>query len=180
MTPTATGTPATAENPPRRADYPRSGDVHLQCSGTNYSLACIGPAHQLARYSVRLPRIGQTVHGKLFLHELMGLTGMEISFGLLPAQSSFPFYHKHTQNEEVYLFLQGTGEFQVDGQVMPIHEGTAVRIAPDGVRCFRNTCDQPMFYVVIQAKAGSLEQWTGSDGIGVPGEVQWPPAAPTA
>jgi hypothetical protein len=31
-----------------------------------------------------------------------------------------------------------------------------------------------MFYVVIQAKAGSLEQWTGTDGVGVPGEVKWP------
>ncbi len=102
---------------------------------------------------------------------------MEISFGLLPANTSFPFYHKHQQNEEVYLFLSGRGQFQVDGEVMDISEGSAVRVSPAGVRAFCNMSDDAMFYVVIQAKEGSLEQWTGTDGIGVPGQVQWPTTA---
>ena len=70
--------------------------------------------------------------------------------------------------------LRGKGEFQVDGRVIRVHEGTAVRVAPAGVRAFRNTGDDGLFYVVVQAKAGTLSQWTGSDGSGVPGEVTWP------
>lgn len=159
---------------PRVANFPRTGEPHHGSSGANYSMTCVGPFAELTRYGVRHPVIGQTIHGKVFLQELLGLTGMEISCGLLPPHASIPFFHKHQQNEEVYLFLNGEGQFQVDGQVMPISAGTAVRVSPDGVRACRNTSDEVMQYLVIQAKAGSLEQWTGTDGIGVPGEVTWP------
>jgi mannose-6-phosphate isomerase-like protein (cupin superfamily) len=161
---------------PRPANFPRQGDVHEQLRGPNFSLARIGKPSELARYGVRHPALRDTVRGKLFLKEVLDLTALEISYGLLPPQRSIPFYHKHQQNEEVYLFLSGAGDFQVDGQVVAIEEGTAVRVAPDGVRAWRNTSDEPMFYIVIQAKSGSLQQWTGSDGLGVPGEVQWPAA----
>lgn len=30
-----------------------------------------------------------------------------------------PFYHTHRLNEEIYLFLKGVGEFQIDGKVLP-------------------------------------------------------------
>lgn len=158
---------------PRSPNFPQQAAVHEKLSGQNFALARIGATHELMRYGVLHPRLKQTIAGKVFLHELLGLSGLEISFGLMPANTSVPFYHKHQQNEEVYLFLSGAGEFQVDGQVVPITEGTAIKVSPEGVRAFRNTSDQDMFYIVIQAKAGSLEQWTGTDGVGVPGEVQW-------
>jgi mannose-6-phosphate isomerase-like protein (cupin superfamily) len=161
---------------PRPANFPRQGEVHEQLRGPNFTLARIGKPIDLTRYGVRHPALPDTIRGKLFLKEVLDLTAMEISYGLIPPQRSIPFYHKHQQNEEVYLFLSGAGDFQVDGQAVAIEEGTAVRVAPEGVRACRNTSDEPMFYIVIQAKSGSLEQWTGSDGVGVPGEVQWPAA----
>ncbi len=170
---------STAANPstndkPRPSNFPQLADVHERLTGANFSLAQVGAADDLHRYGVCHPAIGATIRGKVFLKEVLDLTAMEISFGLIPPQTSIPFYHKHKQNEEVYLFLRGEGQFQVDGQTMPVREGTVVRVAPDGVRCARNTSDQDMFYVVIQAKSGSLEQWTGSDGVGVKDEVKWP------
>jgi mannose-6-phosphate isomerase-like protein (cupin superfamily) len=161
---------------PRRADFPQRADVHELRTGLNFSMAHVGGPDGLARYGVRHPAVGQTIPGKVFLHETLGLTAMEISFGILPPQTSIPFFHKHKQNEEVYLFINGEGQFRVDDDIMPIREGTAVRVAPDGVRSCRNTSDTPMFYICIQAKSGSLEQWTGTDGVGVPGEVTWPEA----
>jgi len=155
-------------------DYPRRGEVEGRDDGPNFSLVQLGPTAGLDRYQVRT-RAG-TFAGKVFLKELLGLSGTEISCGLLPPRTSFPFYHKHQQNEEVYLFLSGAGNVSVDDRVMEIRQGSVVRLAPDGVRCFRNTSDEPMHYVVIQAKQGSLEQWTGTDGVGVPGEVSWPSA----
>ena len=37
------------------------------------------------------------------LHDLLNLTGAEVSCNTLPAGASVPFVHHHTQNEEVYL-----------------------------------------------------------------------------
>ncbi len=156
------------------ADFPQQTEVHEWLSGPNFSLAHVGAAHELTRYAIHHPRMSGPSAGKVFLKQVLDLTAMEISFGLIPPHKSIPFYHKHRQNEEVYLILSGAGQFRVDDQVMPISEGTAVRVAPDGVRCCRNTSDEAMFYIVIQAKAGSLENWTGTDGVGVNEEVRWP------
>jgi mannose-6-phosphate isomerase-like protein (cupin superfamily) len=161
----------------RGANFPQRADAHERLSGENYSLARIGKSEDLTRYAIRHPLVGATLPGKVFLKEMLGLSSMEISFGLIPANTSFPFYHKHQQNEEVYLFLKAQGKFQVDGENMEITDGTAIRVAPGGVRCFRNDSSEPMFYIVIQAKEGSLEQWTGTDGVGVPGDVVWPAAS---
>ena len=167
-------TQSTAEN--RTADFPQRADLEERRSGPNFSLGRIGKPENLMRYGVRHPSTRSTIPGKVFLHDPLDLTSMEISFGLIPAQTSIPFFHKHKQNEEVYLFIRGEGQFRVDDQIMEITEGTAIRVAPAGVRSCRNTSSQDMFYIVIQAKEGSLEQWTGTDGIGVPGEVTWPEA----
>ena len=43
------------------------------------------------------------------LHDLLNLTGAEVSCNTLPAGASVPFVHHHTQNEEVYLILEGKG-----------------------------------------------------------------------
>ncbi len=162
--------PASAE---RRADFPQLTPVEERITGRNFSLVRLGKPQDLNRYAIQHP-LGQTIRGKVFLKEPLDLTALEISYGLIPPHTSIPFFHRHQQNEEVYLFLSGHGEFQVDGDVFAVSEGTAVRIAPAGVRCCRNTSADNMFYIVIQAKAGSLEQWTGTDGVAVPGEIQWP------
>lgn len=162
---------------PISPNFPQHTAVEERLSGPNFSLARLGKMQDLSKYGVVHPVTRQTIWGKVFLQEVLDLTGMEISFGLIPPHTSIPFYHKHQQNEEVYLFLSGQGQFQVDGQLMEIGEGTAVRISPHGVRTARNTSDEPMLYILIQAKAGSLEQWTATDGVGVPGAVQWPEAA---
>jgi mannose-6-phosphate isomerase-like protein (cupin superfamily) len=169
----STETPTAAEAA-KSSSYPHRGEVEGRDDGANFSLVQLGSTEGLGRYHVRT-RAG-TFQGKVFLKELLGLSGMEISSGLLPPRTSFPFYHKHQQNEEVYIFLSGAGNFSVDDRVTEIREGSVVRVAPAGVRCFRNTSDEPMHYIVIQAKQGSLEQWTAGDGVGVPGEVTWPAA----
>lgn len=165
----------TAE-PKRTPNFAQSGQVHNQRHGENFSMVTIGPPEELDRYSIKHPRTRSEISGKVFLKEILKLSGMEISWGLLPPRTSFPFFHKHKQNEELYLFINGEGDFRVDESIMPITPGTAVRIATEGVRSFRNTSQESMFYIVIQAKEGSLEQWTGTDGIGIPGDVVWPEA----
>lgn len=129
------------------------------------------PAHW-REHVLEHPRRGR-VEGKTFLGAVLGLTGMEVSFGSMLPGESIPFLHAHAQNEELYLIVSGEGEMQVDGERLALRPGTAVRIAPAGLRAWRATGGEPMAYVVIQAKAGSLEQATGQDGIRPEVELRW-------
>ncbi len=123
-----------------------------------------GPSARWRDHSYQHPRLGE-VAGKIFIGEALGLTGMEVSLNSLAPGGSAPFLHAHRQNEELYFFLSGEGEYQVDGQVLPVRAGSALRVAPTGMRCWRATGTEPLTFLVIQAKAGSLEQATAKDGI---------------
>ena len=43
------------------------------------------------------------------LHDVLGLTGAEISINNLPAGVGVPFVHSHKKNEEIYIILSGKG-----------------------------------------------------------------------
>jgi len=144
---------------------------HLQQS-SSFAAADFGGPDQWRDYVQDHPRRGK-VAGKTFLGEVLGLTAMEVSFGSMLPGESIPFLHAHKQNEELYLILSGEGEMQVDGERIPLRPGTAIRIAPAGLRAWRATGDGPMAYVVIQAKAGSLQQATAQDGVRPEQELRW-------
>ena len=102
--------------------------------------------------------------GKAFLKDLTGATAMEFSVGSLPAGEALPFKHKHKQNEEVYVFLSGSGVMTLDGDDFPVASGSVVRVDLAVGRTHRNTGDAPLVFLCFQAKAGSLEQATLDDG----------------
>ncbi len=130
----------------------------------NYSAVNIGNLDELMGYSFIHPKTGQEVCGKVFVKEATQATSTEISFTTLPARSELPYFHFHRKDEETYIFLKGTGFFQVDEDCFPITEGSVVRVAPGGVRGLCNTSDEPMVYICIQAKENSLEEHTTEDG----------------
>ena len=43
------------------------------------------------------------------LHDLLQLTGCELSINALPAGAAVPFVHSHRQNDELYVVLEGEG-----------------------------------------------------------------------
>lgn len=158
----------------KAAGMPRIGEPDEVRQGENFSAVRLGAAGDWTRYGVRHPAVPETLHGKVFLKSLLGLTGMEISCGIIPARGGLPFLHKHRENEEVYVFVSGRGQMLVDGEAIDVGDGCVVRVAPAGVRAWRNTGDEPLVYLVIQAKDGSLTQWTATDGGGVEGTPPWP------
>lgn len=101
--------------------------------------------------------------GKQFVKEATGATSCEISFGTLPTGAAVPFFHSHKVNEENYIILSGTGRFQVDGDVFDITEGSVIRVSTNCDRNIKCTSDEPMTYICIQAKEGSLEGYTMTD-----------------
>ncbi|MGM9693741.1 MAG: cupin domain-containing protein [Alloprevotella sp.] len=103
--------------------------------------------------------------GKAFLKEILGTTSLELSFGSLNGGESVPFFHHHKQNEEVYVIIAGTGVFSLDGEETELRSGSIVRVAPSVSRRLRATGSSPLVFACIQAKAGSLEQFTATDGV---------------
>ncbi|WP_028456694.1 cupin domain-containing protein [Chitinilyticum litopenaei] len=143
-------------------------------TGPHFSASHVGPMAELARYRFRLPALGnRPVPGKVFLREALHCTGVELSLNSLPPGAGVPFLHAHRENEEIYVFTRGSGEFQVDGQIFPVGEGSLVRVAPAGRRAFRNTGEQALEFTVLQVRAGSMNTATTEDGYLVQEELRW-------
>lgn len=142
--------------------------------GKNYTIAHLGGWDELDNYSFKYEEANFFYPRKLFLKKELGLTGMEVSLNKLEPGEEVPFYHMHRENEELYIFVKGKGQFQIDGETMDISEGSVVRVAPRGIRLWRNNSSEALYYIVIQAKADSLSGSDISDGKGFSRKPQWP------
>ncbi len=131
--------------------------------GTNFTCAHVGSFDKLAEYELTLRE--RTVRGKVFLKEFVNFTGMEISYTTIPPGKHSPFVHHHKQDEEAYIFIQGSGRMEIDDDIFDVSEGTVVRVATPGKRAIGNNSDHPLVYICVQAKEGSLEQCTFDDGV---------------
>jgi len=126
-----------------------------------------------AQWEFLHPAFKRPARGKLFLGDKLGLTGMEVSLNSFPKGASMPFHHTHRDHEELYLFISGRGQFQVDGEIFEVESGSAVRVATAGKRCWRNTGEEPLVYIVIQAKENSIGCSAIADGQSVAEPVTW-------
>lgn len=143
-------------------------------TGQNFAVVDLGLFSQLHQYSFAAPEMPVDLDGKVFLKQLLNLTSAEISLNKLPPQKSVPFYHKHQLNEEIYIFIQGEGEFQVGDRVFPVSEGTVVRVDPEGERCMRNISEaEELCFIVVQSRVNSYADHTIQDGVGVQKRVSW-------
>ena len=91
----------------------------------------------------------------------------------LEAYEGIPYYHKHNKNEETYIFYSGQGEFQVDGKIIPIKEGSIIHVRPQGIRTWRNTSDKPLFWICVQSPTEHELQGNVQDGIAFKKELVW-------
>lgn len=149
--------------------------LHPDALGDHATAVHLGGWQQLAGQRTYIPAMNREVPGKAFLLQHLGLTGMEVSYSAIPPGRWTPFFHRHRQNEELYVFLSGQGQMQVDGHVTDVGPGSAVRVAPAGARAIRCTGDETLVYLCVQAEAGSYSTSGGvADGEPVPGEVTWP------
>ncbi|MDH5233294.1 MAG: cupin domain-containing protein [Gammaproteobacteria bacterium] len=147
-------------------------------SGENFSVMHFDTLNQFKQASFKLPGKGE-INGKQFVKQQLGLSGMEVSLNHLAAGAAIPFYHRHQQNEELYIIVQGQGQFQIDDEIIDVAEGSLVRIAPQGIRTWRNHSQQDLLYIVIQAKANSSISSTIEDGELVDKAMHWPESALT-
>ena len=142
-------------------------------SGKNYTAVNIGKFSEVKDYVLKMGDI--EIPGKVFVGEALRATGSELSFqSLVPGQDS-GFLHTHKTHEELYFILKGEGEYQVDGEVFPVSEGSVVRVAPEGKRALKNTGNCEMIMLCIQYKANSFtaDDSPAGDGVILNDKLEW-------
>jgi quercetin dioxygenase-like cupin family protein len=113
------------------------------------------------------------IPGKVFGGALVGATGSDFSFQMFAPGTESGFLHTHKTHEELYFVLNGKGEFQVDGKVFPIAEGSVVRVAPDGKRSIRNNSTEPMVMLCVQYRGATFTEEDATDGVILNDKVEW-------
>lgn len=124
-------------------------DVKILNTGVKFAHASVGNIHGF--------------EGKQFVKDATGATSCEISFGTLQTGTAVPFFHSHKENEENYIILSGAGRFQINGEIFDIAEGSVIRVSTNCDRNLKCTSAEPMTYICIQAKEGSLGAYTMTD-----------------
>ena len=140
--------------------------------GANFSAANFGNLSDIKDYVLELsPEI--KIPGKVFGGQAVGATGGEFSFQVFAPGQETGFLHTHRNHEELYFFLKGIGEFQVDGEVFPVEEGSVVRVAPDGHRSVRNNGAQPLVMLCVQYRGNTFTAEDTTDGNILNEPVKW-------
>lgn len=122
----------------------------------NYKAVNVGSWDEIKGYE--LPMGPSVIQGKVFVGQAVGTTGSEFSFQtLVPGQDS-GFLHTHKTHEELYIILKGEGEYQVDGKIFPVREGSVVRVAPEGKRALKNNGKENLTMLCIQYKANAFSE----------------------
>lgn len=140
--------------------------------GTHFSALSTGSFSQLNDYVLQVAP-GMEIQGKVFMGQTLQTTGAEISFQSFAPGKETGFLHTHQTHEELYIFVSGKGEFQVDGQVFPVGEGSVVRVAPEGKRSVRNNGTEPLIMICVQYKAQTFTAQDAADGQLLQEPVKW-------
>lgn len=140
-------------------------------SAANFTAASVGKLNELGDYLLELGEI--KIPGKVFGGAVVGTTGCEFSFQSFAPGTETGFLHTHKTHEELYFFLGGQGEFQIDGEVFPVSEGTVVQVAPAGRRSVRNNGSEPLVMLCVQYRGGTFTAEDAADGELLQDPVKW-------
>jgi mannose-6-phosphate isomerase-like protein (cupin superfamily) len=69
-----------------------------------------------------------------FAREELRLENSGISYQRLQPSSRLPFGHKHSEQEELYVVVGGSGRIKLDDEIVDLRQWDAVRIAPGTMR----------------------------------------------
>lgn len=132
----------------------------------------IGPFAEIKDYVLELgPDV--KIPGKVFGGTAVKAGGADFSLQVFAPGTEGGFYHTHKEHEELYFFLSGEGEYQVDGTNIPVKEGSVVRVSPAGKRAVRNTGSTPLTMLCVQYRAAAPGSVTPADGTILADPVKW-------
>lgn len=146
--------------------------VKTVASATNFKAINVGKLNEVSDYVLELgPDV--KIPGKMFGGQALGATGGDFSFQVFQPGTETGFLHTHKTHEELYFFLSGEGQFQVDGEIFPVSEGSVVRVAPAGVRSVRNNGSTPLIMLCVQYKGDTFTADDAADGVILNEPVKW-------
>ena len=142
--------------------------------GKEYAAVSVGKIDQIIEHELPMgPDF--ILKGKVFVSQAVGATGSELSFQTLVPEQDSGFLHTHKTHEELYIILKGEGQYQVDGDIFPVSEGTIIRVSPEGKRALKNTGKENLTMLCIQYKANAFTEADSpmEDGVILQEEVKW-------
>jgi mannose-6-phosphate isomerase-like protein (cupin superfamily) len=142
--------------------------------GSNFTCVHAGPREVWTEFRLDPPVVPLPTRGKLFLRDLLGSAGLELSLNVVPPGKAIPFLHRHQENDEVYIVVGGQGQFLVDGACLDVAEGSVLRLSPAAERAWRNHSEAPLYFLCLQYRADSVVQGGTHDGRKVEGKPVWP------
>lgn len=146
--------------------------IEQTAQAANFTAISVGKLAELGDYVLQLgPEV--KIPGKVFGGTAVQATGAEFSFQSFQPGTETGFLHTHKKHEELYFFLSGKGEFQVDGKVFPVAEGSVVRVAPAGVRSVRNNGTAPLVMLCVQYRGETFTAEDATDGNLLNEKVTW-------
>lgn len=146
--------------------------IEKTAAAENFTAISVGNLSEIDDYVLEMGP-GITIPGKVFCGNALGTTGCELSFQQFAPGSETGFVHTHRLHEELYFFLSGRGEFQVDGHIFPVGEGSIVRVAPAGRRSVRNNGTELLTMLCVQYTGGTFTPDDATDGQILPDPVHW-------
>lgn len=138
----------------------------------NFTAVDFGKLGDISDYVLQLAP-GVEIPGKVFGGNAVNATGGEFSLQCFAPGQETGFLHTHKNHEELYFFLSGKGEFQVDGEVFAVGEGSVVRVAPQGKRSVRNNGTNPLLMLCVQYRGDTFTADDAADGVILNEKVEW-------
>lgn len=78
-----------------------------------------------------------------------------------------PFGHRHAEQEELYVVIEGSGRMKIDDVVVELRKDDLLRVSPDAIRCLEGG---PEGLTVIAFGAPRVaDQSAGADAEQLPG-----------
>ena len=69
-----------------------------------------------------------------FVRDDLDATRFGLSLQRLKPNQRLPFGHSHAEQEEVYVFVSGSGRLKLDDEIVDVSQWDAVRMAPEVTR----------------------------------------------
>ena len=70
-----------------------------------------------------------------FANEDLALNASGLGFERLAPGKRTPFGHRHLEQEEIYVVVEGSGRIKIEDEILDFNRLDAVRIGPNTMRC---------------------------------------------
>ena len=86
-----------------------------------------------------------------FLRDDIKLTSLGMGFARLATGKGYTFLHKHENQEEIYIVLNGKGVIYLDGELIDLNPGDVVRVNPEVYRAIKADDESELVCLIVGA-----------------------------